>query len=101
MWNMLLQVAEGVRDGKRPQHLQAIEERPELYQWIEERIQVLLSMNDAKGEDESQMATSTTARPCPNCDGDVKIRATTATQQEAKTAIDGSSNVGDLDFIAY
>lgn len=39
MWNMFLQVAEDVRDGKRPKHAEAIERKKEiLYDWVEERI---------------------------------------------------------------
>ena len=45
MWNMLLHVAEGVRAGKRPLHAKAIEERVDLYDWIKERINVLLGQN--------------------------------------------------------
>ena len=35
MWAALLSVAEQVRDGKRPQHALAIQEQPEIYQWVE------------------------------------------------------------------
>ena len=37
-WSSLLHVAEDVRDGKRPQHKEAIEQKQELYQWIDQRI---------------------------------------------------------------
>ena len=37
-WSSLLHVAEDVRDGKRPQHRDAIEQKQELYQWIDQRI---------------------------------------------------------------
>lgn len=56
MWNQLLRVAEGVRDGSRPLHKEAIEKHPELYQWIEDRIQVLLTHMDEqkkKGKDDT------------------------------------------------
>jgi hypothetical protein len=42
MWASLLHVAEDVRDGKRPQHKEAIAEKRELYDWVEERIDVMM-----------------------------------------------------------
>jgi hypothetical protein len=42
LWASLLQVAEDVRDGKRPQHKEAIAEKRELYDWVEERIDVMM-----------------------------------------------------------
>lgn len=44
MWADLLSVAEDVRDGKRPQHAAAIEEKRELlYDWVDFRVQQMLS----------------------------------------------------------
>ena len=40
---MFLYVAEGVRDGKRPQHKEAIEEKADLYRWIERRTDFMLA----------------------------------------------------------
>jgi hypothetical protein len=37
MWCMLLRVAEGIRDGKMPEHRTAIESKPTLYSWVGER----------------------------------------------------------------
>lgn len=42
MWSSLLGVAEGVRDGKRPQHKRAIDDNRELYDWIDQRIEVMM-----------------------------------------------------------
>jgi hypothetical protein len=42
MWNMFLKVAEDVRDGTRPEHAKIIAEKATLYQWIEQRSQVML-----------------------------------------------------------
>jgi len=41
IWGRLLEVAEEVRDHKRPAHEKAIEAKPELYGWVEDRIKVL------------------------------------------------------------
>merc|ERR1719221_842869 len=38
----LLHVAEDVRDGKRPMHKAVIDEKRELYDWIEQRVGVLI-----------------------------------------------------------
>lgn len=44
-WEMFLNVAEEVKEGKRPAHSKAIEEkREDLYDWIEERTGVMLGM---------------------------------------------------------
>lgn len=43
MWNMFLNVAEDIKDGKRPDHSKAIEEKREvLYDWIEDRTRIML-----------------------------------------------------------
>ncbi|KAL7544111.1 hypothetical protein ACHAXR_013553 [Thalassiosira sp. AJA248-18] len=43
MWNMFLNVAEEVKEGKRPEHSEAIEKKREiLYDWVEERTRVML-----------------------------------------------------------
>ena len=42
MWAQLLTVAEEVLDGKRPQHADSIKEKGELYDWIDQRAQVIL-----------------------------------------------------------
>ena len=42
MWGSLLQVAEDVRDGKRPAHQDQIDEHRELYEWVEQRVAVML-----------------------------------------------------------
>jgi len=47
MWNMFLNIAEGVKDGKLPAHSKAIKEKRELYNWIEERTRVMLGQSQA------------------------------------------------------
>ena len=47
MWNMFLNIAEGVKDGKHPAHSKAIKEKRELYNWIEERTRVMLGQSQA------------------------------------------------------
>jgi hypothetical protein len=42
MWLALLHVAEDVRDGKRPMHKEAIDAKRDLYDWIEERVGVMI-----------------------------------------------------------
>ena len=42
MWLTLLQVAEDVRDGKRPAHKEAIDAKRDLYDWVEERAGVMI-----------------------------------------------------------
>ena len=41
-WSSLLEVAEDVRDGRRPQHQQAIDGKRELYDWIDGRVDTML-----------------------------------------------------------
>ena len=55
MWSSLLQVAEDVKEGKRPQHSQKIQEKRDLYEWVQQRAQVMLS----KLDDESAMSRTT------------------------------------------
>lgn len=40
-WSSMLQVAEEVRDGKRPVHKEAIDGKRELYDWIDARIEFM------------------------------------------------------------
>jgi hypothetical protein len=42
VWNMLLNVAEQVRDGTRTKHCHVIAQKQEFYQWVEERCQFML-----------------------------------------------------------
>ena len=41
IWNKLLNVAEDVRDGKRTNHCNLIQSKPELYNWIKQRTQIM------------------------------------------------------------
>jgi hypothetical protein len=50
MWHMLLHVAEEVRDGKRPQHAEAISQKKELYDWIVARIEVMFNKLTTEGD---------------------------------------------------
>ena len=44
MWSNLLSVAEGIREGNRPQHKDAIDKNRVLYDWIEQRVDVMMEM---------------------------------------------------------
>lgn len=49
VWNMLLHVAEEVRDGKRKEHKEVIERKAQFYNWVEQRSQTILQqMKDKK-----------------------------------------------------
>jgi hypothetical protein len=65
IWAMFLTVAEEVRDGKRPVHQAAIDEKPDFYNWISERadkVLDLLGKEEEEQEDkEMQQATATVA----------------------------------------
>jgi len=51
MWAGLLEVAEGIRDGKRPQHAEAIAAKRNLYEWVEQRVGVMIDgMHEADAE---------------------------------------------------
>ena len=50
IWDMFLKVAEDVREGKRPKHRAAIEKkRRTLFDWVEERVQVMLRIVQQQG----------------------------------------------------
>lgn len=42
VWNMFLVVAEGVRRGDQPLHLEAVRQRPELYTFVQQRVSYML-----------------------------------------------------------
>jgi hypothetical protein len=50
-WGTLLKIAEDVKSGIRADHQKAIEEKKELYGWVEERVRVMLDKMD-QGEEE-------------------------------------------------
>jgi hypothetical protein len=43
MWSKLLHVAQDIRNGKRQDHLQAIENKRDLYEWVEQRVSIMLT----------------------------------------------------------
>ena len=50
-WNMFLGVAMDVKDGKRPDHVSAIEEkRTSFYDWIDERIGYMFNKSSSSSE---------------------------------------------------
>lgn len=57
VWNMLLQVAEQVRDGERKEHLKVIQRKADFYQWLEDRCQVLLQ-RDVNSNNKTDTATA-------------------------------------------
>ena len=52
IWSMLLNVAEQVRDGTRREHCEVIAQKADFYEWVEQRVGVLLEMNRHKNEKE-------------------------------------------------
>lgn len=54
-WKMLLNIAQDVKDGKRPDHASAIErKRQEVYDYVQERVQVMLSLIQEQGQGQGQ-----------------------------------------------
>ncbi|CAB9501105.1 expressed unknown protein [Seminavis robusta] len=45
-WNSLLQVAQDVKDGKRPDHDKCIQDKQELYGWVNQRIEAMCAKMD-------------------------------------------------------
>lgn len=80
MWAMLLQVAEQVLAGERPCHAANIASNPAMYQWIDERVQVMLHQlaKDAKAKSKDAVTRSS-------------VPQTEPVQQERQ----------DLEFISY
>eukprot|EP00536_Pseudo-nitzschia_multiseries_P017601 jgi/Psemu1/225703/e_gw1.1658.10.1 len=52
IWNMMLRVAEEVRDGRREEHCRIISEKADFYRWVEERCDYMLQ-TIAKGSDDT------------------------------------------------
>jgi hypothetical protein len=66
VWRMILKVSEEVREGKRPAHADLIaSKREELYDWIEERAQLITGMHPSQRSHESS-TPSTTAEDKPD-----------------------------------
>jgi hypothetical protein len=61
IWGMLLQVAEEVRDGKRPKHAEAIAAKPDFYKWVNERTQFMLAEIKATSTAGTSASASSTA----------------------------------------
>jgi len=55
VWEMLLCVAENVRDGKQPKHRIAIQQKPDLYRFVDERVDVMLKRWQQESDDYEQM----------------------------------------------
>ncbi|KAG7370010.1 hypothetical protein IV203_027756 [Nitzschia inconspicua] len=51
IWNMLLNVAEQVRDGTRTQHCEVIAQKKEFYEWVKDRCQFMLDKMKSKSDD--------------------------------------------------
>lgn len=60
MWNMFLDVTDDVKGGTRPDHSNAINEKRELYDWIEKRTRIMLARGNWKGEKELYSNVPTT-----------------------------------------
>ncbi|KAG7360120.1 hypothetical protein IV203_035219 [Nitzschia inconspicua] len=51
-WSSLMHVAEDIREGKRPQHKEAIDQKREMYDWIDQRISVMIQrLKEQNGSD--------------------------------------------------
>jgi hypothetical protein len=50
MWGNLLQIAEDVKNGKRPEHQEMIASKQDLYGWIEKRVSVMIASAAAATE---------------------------------------------------
>jgi hypothetical protein len=48
IWGQLLHVAKQVQNGERIHHIQSIQSQPELYQFIEHRVQSMLQLASHK-----------------------------------------------------
>ena len=60
VWRMILKVSEEVREGKRPVHADLIaSKREELYDWIEERAQLITGMHPSQSSHESSAPSTT------------------------------------------
>jgi len=44
VWKMMLGIAVDIKDGKRPDHTKAIDEKEGLYSWVSKRLEVLMSL---------------------------------------------------------
>jgi len=55
MWLALLHVAEDVRDGRRPEHKEAIDTKRDLFDWVEDRVGVMI---DNLKREESPIAST-------------------------------------------
>lgn len=59
-WSSMMQVAEDVREGKRPAHMEAINEKRELYDWMDQRIAAMVQKLK-----EQNAGSSSTAKEAP------------------------------------
>jgi hypothetical protein len=75
IWDMLLSVAEQVREGTRKEHGEVIREKADFYKWVEERCQVMIQdMKSATTSTSTSTSTTSDAK-----DGGVTETATAKT----------------------
>jgi len=58
VWNILLRVAEDIKEMKRPLHREAILGKPELYDWIRSRTEIMLRNMEDKGHENTSTNAS-------------------------------------------
>ncbi|KAL7575585.1 hypothetical protein ACA910_020156 [Epithemia clementina (nom. ined.)] len=61
-----LSVGEEVRDGKRPEHQAAIQSKPELYDWVRQRVDVMFEKIEKEQQSKEKEAEEATSQPVPN-----------------------------------
>jgi hypothetical protein len=59
LWYGLLMVAEQVQNGQRPLHTEAIQQKPEIYQFIQQRAQVMLERLQKEHDEKRQQQQQT------------------------------------------
>jgi hypothetical protein len=84
IWAMFITVAEEVRDGTRPVHQAAIDEKKEFYDWISERTDKVL---DLLGQEEETKQTATTTTTATTANGEERETASTK-QDEPIVAVE-------------
>ncbi len=94
MWGSLLQVAEDVRDGKRPQHAEAIQAKKELYDWVNSRVQVMFHKMEQR---EEAAARSKVEEEKGEAENNVEAENVEAMQVERNVATEEVQKVDDLD----
>eukprot|EP00537_Pseudo-nitzschia_pungens_P012021 CAMPEP_0172391140 /NCGR_PEP_ID=MMETSP1061-20121228/7607_1 /TAXON_ID=37318 /ORGANISM="Pseudo-nitzschia pungens, Strain cf. pungens" /LENGTH=402 /DNA_ID=CAMNT_0013121679 /DNA_START=230 /DNA_END=1435 /DNA_ORIENTATION=+ len=81
VWNMLLRVAEDVRDGNREEHRRVISEKADFYRWVEERCEYMLHAISSGGGGVSD-GDGTAANVTPNRGNELQHKQRQQQQQQ-------------------